>query len=249
MTGRLGAGCISRMMSSARGCSLAIPQLRSARSAAPFLPQRSLLTAARARQAAADWSSGTASGLPSLASSARKALSCGLFTADLSRKGTRIVAGSARKSWTTLISAAPPISSAGATRVEKAASTLIPEAVCSSVHVWEGRERVERKRRASNAQDNVDKGRINISKGSVDRTRSCDSAGRISIRISTTGPPDTAAPSAASPGTEPPDAEPPDTDLVFQTRSRQSLAYYLRQELRDLGQERQQEPAGSQQRP
>jgi hypothetical protein len=32
---------------------------------------------------------------------ARKALSCGLFTADLSRKGRRIAAGSARKSWTT----------------------------------------------------------------------------------------------------------------------------------------------------
>jgi hypothetical protein len=48
-----------------------------------------------------------------------------------------------------------------------------------------GRERVKRKRRASNAQDNVDKGRINISKGSVDHTRFCDSAGRISISSST----------------------------------------------------------------
>ena len=130
MTGRLGTGCIARMMSSARGCSLAIPQLRSARSAAPFLPQRSLLTAARARQGAAARLVLGHSRLPSLASSARKALSCGLSTADLSRKGTRIVAGSARRSWTTLISAAPPISSAGETRVEKAASALIQAAVC-----------------------------------------------------------------------------------------------------------------------
>jgi hypothetical protein len=46
---------------------------------------------------------------------------------------------------------------------------------------------VKRKRRASNEQDNVDKGRINIRKGSVDHTRSFDSAGRNSIRSSTTG--------------------------------------------------------------
>jgi hypothetical protein len=72
-----------------------------------FPPQRSLLTAARARQAAADWSSGTASGFRHWR--AQQGKPCGLFTADLSRKGTcaRIVAGSARKSWTTLISAAP----------------------------------------------------------------------------------------------------------------------------------------------
>ena len=178
---------------------MATPALRRVLNAAPFRPQRSRLTAARARPAAAEKSSGTASGLPSLANSARRAFSCGLCSADLSRKGTRIAAGSARKSCTTRIRRSPPISSAGAIRAERAASALIQAEVCSSDHVCGG---------ASACRGSAARAMRSTIPAKVAST-SARGASPVPVAAPDAAPPD-AAPDAAPPEAGPLDAGPPD---------------------------------------